>query len=418
MNRKRISLILVLVLIFSLTTGYSSVPDYHIRNGKVYDLKDNIVKNKIVKINSNKYYADKNGKVVKNKIFKYSNGNYYYAQKKGVLAASKMFTYKGNRYYASKKGYIITNKLFTYKNKRFYAQNKGALAKNKMVTYNDKKYYAGSKYELVKNKKVFIKGDYYYFGKKGILVTNRTISIDGEKYKADSEGRLTKVKNSTATTQTTTQENTTEDKNPSKTECCHKWVIDEKAYYEWTYLYDENGSIILHQLCPGCGYDLDEYAKEINNTDLYTLLKTHPCIANNIFSSCAENYVYYGKDEKGNWINHPHRGQSVGMDTYIPASYKCSECGAKLYYNYLGNTNLYNIHLLQKYGKEIDLSKLKWIYDKQKILYREGNHDVVENYDTDKKTITVVINGITITADNYHYEGADKTDLGNIEKWF
>jgi hypothetical protein len=391
MNRKRISFVLVLILIFSLTTGYSAVPDYHIKNGKIYDLKDNIVKNKIVKINNNKYYADKHGKVVKNKIFKYSNGNYYYAQKKGVIAVSKMINYKGNRYYASKKGYIVTNKLFTYKNKMFYAQSKGALAKNKMVTYNDKKYYAGSKYELVKNKKVLIKGDYYYFGKKGILVTNKTISIDGEKYKADSEGRLTKVKNPTATTQSTTQEKTTEEKKPSKTGCNHKWVVDEKAHYEWRNKYDENGKQLNHLICPGCGLDLDDYAQK-NNCDCDDALQNHSCIGNYNEGNYHNHYIHYGKDSNGNWIDHPHKGEGVGMDTYIPASYKCSDCGAKLKVCFIGNSGYSiiskkNINKLQKDKEKIDISTLSWIY-------RNPDNDI------EKKTIT--INGKVITTlDNY-----------------
>ena len=391
---------------------------YHIKSGKVYDQRDKIVKNKIVKINGNRYYANKNGVVVKSKIFKYSNGKYYYAQTKGNFATSKMFIYKGkryyalsdgslasgrmidykgNRYYASKNRNIVTKKLFTYKNKMFYAQNKGALAKGKMVTYNGKKYYAGSRYELVKNKKVLIKGDYYYFGTDGVLVTNKTIVLDGVKYKTDSNGKLTKVKTTSTTTQSTTQEKTTEEKKPSKTGCNHKWVVDEKAHYEWNSRYNEKGVALSHNICPHCGLDIDDYAVQLNKEGKITgtywgdAIWYHATVEKKCDYSSGNPhtiYFYCGRDKNGNLIEHPHKGEGVGMDTYIPASYKCSECGAKVYMN-IYNTALYtNLYNLQKDGKNIDISKLTWVY---KDINVQGN-----------KSIKINIDGKNINAKNYY----------------
>ena len=104
----------------------SKSQSYHIKKGKIYNKKNKIVKNKIVKIKKKKYYANKKGKVVKNKIFKYKKSKYF-AQKNGTLAKSKIVTYKGKKYYAQKNYKIAIDKIVTVKDKIYYANSKGVL---------------------------------------------------------------------------------------------------------------------------------------------------------------------------------------------------------------------------------------------------------------------------------------------------
>lgn len=188
------------------------------------------------------------------------------------------------------------------------------------------------------------------------------------------------------TSSTSTQDNTT------AKPCEHEWVVDTKAHYEWKNKYDENGKKIIHAICMGCGLDLEEY--RINNGCEYIDGEGGAIALHNEKTACKykgnyhETYYWCSYDENGNKIDHPHKGDSVGMDTYIPDSYKCSKCNAKVYMNIYGTDEFINYYHLQKDDKNTDLTKLTWIY---KDVNSKG-----------KKTVTITINNIIYNAENYY----------------
>lgn len=364
MKKKMFSIIMVIMFIFSACFTNIGV---NAAGVKTY-------KNKIIKVNGKQYYYNASGKLVKNKFFTYK-GKKYYAQKKGSLAKNKLITYKGKKYYAGKKGVIVTGKLFTFKNKKYYAQKNGNLAKNKIITYKGKKYYAGKNYSLAVSKEVTVNGKTYTADKNGVL----TLKQDEKKPAA----KTAKDPTTQSTTQQTTEASTV------STSCEHEWVVDVAAHYEWQSLYDENGKAKVHSICQACGCDLtqlwlDLKAKD-SNIEYWQVELDHQDQNPTHGSRTATEYVHI-IDENGNEVDHPHKGQSVGMDTYIPATYKCKKCGGRLilqasnstYYEY----SCKNMNLLQKYGEKIDISQLYWGATKSSGLRNGG---------------TTTINGKTIT---------------------
>lgn len=364
MKKKMFSIIMVIMFIFSACFTNIGV---NAAGVKTY-------KNKIIKVNGKQYYYNASGKLVKNKFFTYK-GKKYYAQKKGALAKNKLITYKGKKYYAGKKGVIVTGKLFTFKNKKYYAQKNGNLAKNKIITYKGKKYYAGKNYSLAVSKEVTVNGKTYTADKNGVLTLKQAEKEPAAKTAKD------------PTTQSTTQQTT--EASTVSTSCEHEWVVDVAAHYEWQLVYDENGKEVNHQFCKTCGCDINALMDELNAKDpgwgwgdalTYHLDNSPLCCG-----SANSKYVSI-IDKDGNIVDHPHKGSGYGMDTYIPATYKCKKCGGRLilqasnstYYEY----SCKNMNLLQKYGEKIDISQLYWGATKSSGLRNGG---------------TTTINGKTIT---------------------
>ncbi len=400
MKEKMLSFIIAIIFILSVCVPYTEVN------------ASSQTKNKIISQNGNMLYYNKAGKLVKNKIFTY-RGNRYYAQATGVIAKNKIFTYGGKKYYAQKKGTLAKSLLFTYKGKKYYAGKRCALEKNKIVTFKTKKYYAGKNYAIATNKiikvnakryyakkdgslamdkKVTIKGKDYYFSDDGSLKTYGSVTIDGTKYNIAEDGVLSKDEGSNG------------NNDEPVVECSHEWVVDKEAHYEWYCLYDENGDKISHQICPGCGLDLDVY---MTNNSSCIGPDGEPSYRKAMENHMKENgckwggtnysnlYVWAGYDSTGNPIEHPHKGSGVGMDTYIPATYKCEKCGAKVYMNQVGSskTEYINLYLLQKYGKDIDISLLSWVY-------AGYDSDSVWRVGRESKVVTIQGKTITTTKNN------------------
>lgn len=139
MKKRIIEYVLILAVIisaFNISDCYNvsttfaaqkkSTQSYYIKKGKVYNKKNKVVKNKIVKIKSKKYYASKNGSLVKNKIFSYK-GKKYFAQRKGALAKNMLFKYKGKLYYSQRDYTLARNKKITVKGKTYKADKNGVL---------------------------------------------------------------------------------------------------------------------------------------------------------------------------------------------------------------------------------------------------------------------------------------------------
>lgn len=363
MTKRMLSFFMIIILLISAGISESSV-----------NASSRKYKSRFISVAGKKYYYNASGKLVKN----------------------KMFSYKGKKFYAGRNGRIIMGKVFTYRNKKYYAQKKGSLAKNKIITYKGKKYYAGSKYALVKNKKVRIKGKYYYFSKNGVLVTSKTIIISGIKYTADKHGVLKKVppKSGKEDTDSDNDSDKTDntDENTTKSPCVHNWVVDKAAHYEWYELRDENGNIVSHEICQACGTDINEFWEELKKEDpswTFSQALTKHQTLNPSHGSRTANFYVNMIDINGNSVPHPHANQSAGRDTYIPATYKCSKCGDKVYWNYFSAYIGDNLHILQKYGKDTDLTKITWIYEGY------DDNEKCNKIGTEAKTVT--IGGVTIT---------------------
>ena len=331
-------------------------------------------KNKIVKINNNLYYYNASGKMVKKKIITYK-GKKYYAQKKGTLAKSKFLTYKNKRYYASKNGTIKQNTFFRVNGKLYYAGKAGVIYKNKLLTVNKKKYYMQKDYSVATNKKVTVNGKTYSANKNGVL----TLISDNKKPDK-------------TTTESTTEKNTTQSTTeaPGNKECSHEWVVDVAAHYEWQFVYDENGNEIQHQFCKTCGCDINNLYEElkkrypeIKDITWGDALQWH--LDNSTYKCCgsANSMYVHTIDENGNEVDHPLKGRTYSKYTYMPDTYKCSKCGARLHLPSSYEKDwIYDIYLLQKNGEGTDLSSLRWISANAGKLDKGG---------------TTIVNGKTLT---------------------
>ncbi len=340
---------------------------------------------------SSKYYTVKYDKRTKNigthKIRIICTGTY------------KRYGSKTIRYKVVPKKTVITKAVVNGKTvKLTYKASKGVTTYQ--IQYaNDSKFTTGKKTVTCKNVLKYLNLEYgktYYIRVRGYK------TISGKRYISDWSNVKKAIIPEYGSTESPTESNTSTEQNTSTEtpvkSCEHNWVVDVPAHYEWQNLYDENGKQISHDICQACGCDLtqlylNEKAKNPNITAA-EVYQNHQDQSPNCGSATADQYVYCGKDKDGNWIDHPHKGSGVGMDTYIPDTYKCSKCGAKVYWNehgedynnYWGGFKWKNVYLLQKYGKNIDYSKLAWIYE-----------DV--NNQTDNR-VKVIINGKTITAAN------------------
>lgn len=270
---------------------------------------------------------------------------------------------------------------------------------------NDSKFTTGKKTVICKNVLKYLNLEYgktYYIRVRG----DKTIS--GKRYISDWSNVKKVTIPKSGSTEDPTESNTSTEQNTSTEtpvkSCEHNWVVDVPAHYEWQNLYDENGKQISHDICRNCGCDmtqlyLDEKAKNPNITaaEVYQNHQDQSPIC----GRTGTQYVYCGVDKDGNLIDHPHKGSEVGMDTYIPDTYKCSKCGAKVYMNKYDvldkNNNMINYYeknlsQLQKYGNNIDYSKLTWTYVGSG--YDKKHPDWIG---IGREAKTVKINGITIT---------------------
>ena len=117
-------------------------------------------------------------------------------------------------------------------------------------------------------------------------------------------------------------------------------------------VYDENGTKIDHYFCRTCGCDIDLLWEELKKTnpdcdwdkarrEHLKIYPTHKINPNSLY----ENII----DENGNVVPHPLRGRTYCINTYMPATYKCSKCGGKLTIDASNSTfenyKRYNIYL-------------------------------------------------------------------------
>lgn len=120
---------------------------------------------------------------------------YYYKYPNGKIRKKAGFvTDLGKRYYIRKGGRIRTSKTFRIK-KKYYRANKYGVIKTGVYKWKGKYYYSNAKGQVKKSAGfVTWKGNRYYVRKGGKIITGEAFAEKNIPYKADSCGRLTKLK--------------------------------------------------------------------------------------------------------------------------------------------------------------------------------------------------------------------------------
>lgn len=135
-------------------------------------------------INSEKYYADKNGVIIKNS-WNLVDGKYYYSNNDGKLMKNGIHNINNTDYAFNNDGSAISG-LFTHDNKQYIASEKGEVLKNGIKKYNGKSYYASTDGHIFKNTLITFGPPKYFAKEDGTLACNETIRYGGRTYKFDS----------------------------------------------------------------------------------------------------------------------------------------------------------------------------------------------------------------------------------------
>ena len=191
---------------------------FTLEDGNTYYADENgtVAVQKIVQVDTVKYFAKEDGVIAKNEFCTTAKGNTVYAAADGALAVNRVvnvdgkkyyaksscaiakngfcITAKGNKVYAQPSGELMVNKAFQVAGSKYFAKPSGALARNGFYTADSgRKVYAKASGKLVVNQIFRVRGKTFYANKYGTVVQNKWVKVGNKRYYCSSAYKITKT---------------------------------------------------------------------------------------------------------------------------------------------------------------------------------------------------------------------------------